>query len=395
MGANERSMYEDGRKGGVFVGILYRGNAWKKIEVGTQPRSSIPSSFEAMTTAKSGREKDGFNTRTLRFGKRVNDLPGPGYYHKSTSFVKTTGSMSCKGYSSGFLSKDRRFSSGYASSMQGVPGPGEYKSRTYLHIKDDKYFNRSTTTAVFSKSAENLVPHKKKANALKSKHTPGPGTYSISDAFGEGISNSSPALPRMSSISAFKSGTTRFGTKSMDGASPGQYTLPDSFKVDEKRYTSFKSSSGRQGEVFRKGKRKKARGGVVQTGVTSAILSRGKGEVIVRPGPGTYEVGAEDIDAHGVSSMGKYSSSFGKTTTDRFGKPVDPKVNRAVSPGPGAYSLGSAGKPGGTSSVFLSTTDRNASSGLYTSAKAPGPCWYKPNTIDRKSFHLNTKKRWM
>ena len=36
-----------------------------------------------------------------------------------------------------------------------------------------------------------------------------------------------------------------FGAKSNDGASVGQYTLPDGFKVKEQKYTTFKSSTGR------------------------------------------------------------------------------------------------------------------------------------------------------
>ena len=77
------------------MGNLKRGNAWERVE-GEHPKSSIPSSY--VTILLPYREKDGFNSRTTRFNKRNNDLPGPGYYHNPTSLVNNAGSMSCKGY---------------------------------------------------------------------------------------------------------------------------------------------------------------------------------------------------------------------------------------------------------------------------------------------------------
>ncbi len=114
------------------------------------------------------------------------------------------------------------------------------------------------------------------------------------------------------------------------------------------------------------------------------------------PGPGTYQVGVEDIDTSVRSKFGKYSSIFGKTATDRFGKPVVPKVDRSVSPGPGQYSNSDPdAKTHGAKSVFNSSTDRSASSGIYQLGAAPGPCLYNPGRVNKKTFHLNTKKRWM
>ena len=376
------------RKGGTFVGNLKRGNAWEKEE-GTHPQSSIPSSY--VTILLPYREKDGFNSRTTRFSKRSNELRGPGYYHNPTSFVNTTGSMSCKGYCSGFLSKDRRFGSKLGNASRYVPGPGEYAQRAGLHIKDDKYFNRSTTTAAFSKSVENLVPHKKKDT--KTKFTPGPGAYEYDNSFSL-AQNSSAALATKSSISAFKSSTKRFGAKSNDGASVGQYTLPDGFKVKEQKYTTFKSSTGRYHATDAKAPKDRLPNKDPQKAV---VVSQNELVNLPGPGPGTYEVGMEDIDTSVRMKFGKYSSIFGKTTcTDRFGKPVQPKVDRSISPGPGQYShSGRAVKSHGANSVFISSTDRSASSGIYQLGVAPGPCLYNPGRVDKKTFHLNTKKRWM
>ena len=369
------------RKGGTFVGNLKRGNAWERVE-GEQPKSSIPSSY--VTILLPYREKDGFNSRTTRFNKRNNDLPGPGYYHNPTSLVNNAGSMSCKGYCSGFLSKDSRFGSKLAQPSRYVPGPGEYNQRSGIHMKDDKYFNRSATTAAFSKSVENLVPHKKKDPATK--HTPGPGAYD----FLQGLSPQS-SLATKSSISAFKSSTKRFETKSHDGASVGQYTLPDTFKVKERKYTTFKSSTGRS-DRKQQGKQAPAK---LDKDPQKAVLKVANEQNLATgpgPGPGTYQVGDDSVRL----KFGKYSSIFGKTTTDRFGNPVKPKVDRSVSPGPGQYSHSDqmAGAKG-ANSAFISSTDRSASSGLYQLGVAPGPCKYNPGRVDKKTFHLNTKKRWM
>ena len=375
------------RKGGTFVGNLKRGNAWEKLE-GTQPHSSIPSSY--VTILLPYREKDGFNSRTTRFSKRTNTLPGPGFYHNPSSFVNTTGSMSCKGYCSGFLSKDRRFGSKLAVSRY-KPGPGEYEQRTGLGMKDDKYFNRSATTAAFSKSVENLVPHKKQDK--KTKQTPGPGAYEYA-SLSLGHSQSSVALPTNASVSSFKSSTRRFGTKSNSGASVGQYTLPDSFKVKEKKYTTFKSSIGRYPR-----EEKEKKDSLPHKNPQKAVAQQNEPlrSKLAAPGPGTYEVGVEDMDRSGKSKFGKHSSIFGKTDTDRFGKPVKAKVDRSISPGPGQYSHSDLMKTHGANSVFISSTDRSASSGIYSSGAAPGPCLYNPKEqrTNQKTFHLNTKKRWM
>ena len=375
------------------MGSLKRGNAWEKVD-GAHPKSSIPSSY--VTILLPYREKDGFNSRTTRFSKRNNDLPGPGYYHNPTSLVNNAGSMSCKGYCSGFLSKDRRFGSKLAQPSRYVPGPGEYNQRTGLHMSHDKYFNRSATTAAFSKSVENLVPHKKKDT--KTKHTPGPGAYDYENSFSVLLPQSS--LATKSSISAFKSSTKRFGSKSNDGASVGQYTLPDSFKVKERKYTTFKSSTGRYSSPE---KQQQGMNDAMATPLPDKDPQKAALRVqidqaigIPGPGPGTYEVGVEDIDTGAKTKFGKYSSIFGKTTTDRFGKPVQPKVDRSISPGPGQYSHATHMlSKKGANSAFISSTDRSASSGIYQLGVAPGPCKYNPGRVDRKTFHLNTKKRWM
>ncbi|QDZ22402.1 hypothetical protein HOP50_07g49410 [Chloropicon primus] len=376
------------RKGGTFVGNLKRGNAWERVE-GAHPKSSIPSSY--VTILLPYREKDGFNSRTTRFNKRNNDLPGPGYYHNPTTLVNNAGSMSCKGYCSGFLSKDTRFGTKLGHPSRYIPGPGEYNQRSGIHMKDDKYFNRSATTAAFSKSVENLVPHKKQAT----KFTPGPGAYDYLN----GLSPQS-SLATKSSISAFKSSTKRFGSKSSEGASVGQYTLPDSFTVKERKYTTFKSSTGRYSSP-EKGQQGKVVGSTkMNKDPEKAVLKVAVNEVNQRsgpgPGPGTYEIGVEDIDMSGKMKFGKYSSIFGKTATDRFGRPVQPKVGRSISPGPGQYAHSDhMVHAKGANSAFISSTDRSASSGIYQLGVAPGPCKYNPGRVDKKTFHLNTKKRWM
>jgi hypothetical protein len=207
------------------------------------------------------------------------------------------------------------------------------------------------------------------------------------------------ALPTNASVSSFKSSTKRFAAKSSDGASVGQYTLPDSFKVKEKKYTTFKSSIGR----YQKSQEKGTKDSLPHKDPQKAVVQQNEAVVkskLPAPGPGTYEVGVEDIDTSGKLKFGKYSSIFGKTDTDRFGKPVQAKVDRSISPGPGQYSYSNSDHikhQGGANSVFISSTDRSASSGMYTLGVAPGPCLYNPKEqrTNQQTFHLNTKKRWM
>ena len=161
--------------------------------------------------------------------------------------------------------------------------------------------------------------------------------------------------------------------------------------MKERKYTTFKSSTGRS-DRKQQGKQAPAK---LDKDPQKAVLKVANEQNLATgpgPGPGTYQVGDDSVRL----KFGKYSSIFGKTTTDRFGNPVKPKVDRSVSPGPGQYSHSDqmAGAKG-ANSVFISSTDRSASSGLYQLGVAPGPCKYNPGRVDKKTFHLNTKKRWM
>mmetsp|Transcript_18514 Transcript_18514/g.63093 ORF Transcript_18514/g.63093 Transcript_18514/m.63093 type:complete len:92 (-) Transcript_18514:61-336(-) len=90
---------------------------------------------------------------------------------------------------------------------------------------------------------------------------------------------------------------------------------------------------------------------------------------------------------------------FSRTALDRFGNPVDPRVARAHVPGPGTYEhddlVGTSGVSG--AAVFVSTTTRQIDKEMTFGAlgKPPGPAFYNPTVVDKKSFHLNGRKRWM
>jgi hypothetical protein len=63
--------------------------------------------------------------------RRQNELPGPGQYHKVPTLVRTTvdsGSVSRLGYSTGFVSKTKRFNDRVRDA---VPGPGAYQPPRY------------------------------------------------------------------------------------------------------------------------------------------------------------------------------------------------------------------------------------------------------------------------
>lgn len=60
-----------------------------------------------------------------------NELPGPGQYHKPPSLVRTqleSGSVSRLGYSTGFVSKAKRFDD---RARDAGPGPGAYQQPKY------------------------------------------------------------------------------------------------------------------------------------------------------------------------------------------------------------------------------------------------------------------------
>ncbi len=124
------------------------------------------------------------------------------------------------------------------------------------------------------------------------------------------------------------------------------------------------------------------------------------------PGPGHYEPYGGEA-ALSLERL-RHSSAFSRTSLDRFGRPVVPKAQHVPTPGPGAYAVppaglvaaasgGAAGASGATA-VFVSATARQSSlepGAGGTRVAVPGPAYYNPALPSRKSFNLNSARRWV
>jgi hypothetical protein len=59
--------------------------------------SKLPINTQTLSGANGRKEKNAFGGRTHRFSTEENPQPGPGYYHKATSYVRDSGSVSARG----------------------------------------------------------------------------------------------------------------------------------------------------------------------------------------------------------------------------------------------------------------------------------------------------------
>ena len=117
------------------------------------------------------------------------------------------------------------------------------------------------------------------------------------------------------------------------------------------------------------------------------------------PGPGSYGYGFDrDETAYRLllQRAGRSSAAFARTTDDRFGRSTLNRVKQLPAPGPGEYE-----KPGAltdnraVTGPFKSTSNRPDPNGNKADALPPGPAFYKPAVVGKKSFHLNAQKRFV
>lgn len=73
------------------------------------------------------------------------------------------------------------------------------------------------------------------------------------------------------------------------------------------------------------------------------------------------------------------------------------RVKEFTVPGPGEYSSipGALSGKRAVTGPFRSTSHRPDPSGQKAEALPPGPAFYKPATVGKKSFHLNAHKRFV
>lgn len=367
--------------GGRLTGMLKRGTT---RVVSTRAHSSIPSKYETIINV-GPKAKDGFSSRTTRFVETENDLPGPGNYHVEGTLETQSDSIGRKGYGSGFVSKDRRFPEG--ARFVG-PGPGAYHDPAKATIVS-KTFNRAPTSAVFAKKSENVGPPLEPKVAKRS--SPGPGEYNPSSIGSE-----------RTVYSNFRSRSSRFGagpSASRTVPAPGSYNVNE---ID----TSFRTQPGDHptAAFLDTAGRSQVEPGARTMVVGAPNIIYGDEEdtqaLVTSPGPGQYEYDQGNVGSRlAERQAGKTSSMFSRMQVDRFGVPIEPRVNRGCVPGPGAYeapgTIGTRGVSG--ASAFVSTTGREIDRIMTVGAlnKPPGPAFYNPIHVDKKSFHLNGRKLWM
>ncbi len=91
-------------------------------------------------------------------------------------------------------------------------------------------------------------------------------------------------------------------------------------------------------------------------------------------------------DQPDASSGSQPSRAFQGTGLDRFGRPVNPVVDRGSVPGPGTYTLAASDKPPKSlsSAAFISSSERFTEK----TEAVPGPAFYNPASSGKKSYHV-------
>lgn len=376
--------------GGHSKGAIKRGTN-RQLAPGVRGYSSIPSKYETIINV-GNKAPDGFACRTHRFDETENDLPGPGSYIQAGQgqMLIDSDSISKKGYGSGFVSKDRRFKR--QQEFFNVPGPGAYEgARVVLRHQEHKDFNRAGNTHMFMNKLTDVGPPLEPK--INKKEDPGPGEYNPDL---KGTTNYTEKFIS----SNFKSTSSRLGgdkeeklAKSMP--SPGSYNvniINTSFRPPKLPSAAFRDTSQRVDVTGVAGPSRK------NTGAPSIIYNDVDGlNLEANPGPGEYWYEKEDLSNRLLGGMaGRSSAAFSTTKTDRFGRPNEKRTSTMLTPGPGSYESKSGLNPNGTSGAFQSTSLRTDAFGQGNpSAMPPGPAFYHPAVNDKKSFHLNARKRWM
>ncbi|KAG3097207.1 hypothetical protein PC122_g4627 [Phytophthora cactorum] len=286
------------------VGTKPTGSVMRGAAVRRQPLpdpnmkvSSIPSKYETVLH-RDPNERNGFGNRTQRFGDCENELPGPGQYYKPPSLVRSTidsGSVSRLGYSTGFVSKSKRFNE---QVKQVVPGPGQYQPN-----RDDRQTqNKKHGMSSFANSP------KRSNNQSPSTSVPGPADYSAEQP--------SLAYSHNVSKSVFSSKTSRGWQIPTDIPAPGQYENPiqlgRSLRSNRSSHSVFKSSVKRLGS-----------------------------DASFTPGPGAYN--AEDAESalrYDQVARAHTSAAFRAGNTDRFGRlPGNIMTDGELGPGTSGYKM--------------------------------------------------------
>ncbi|ETP22796.1 hypothetical protein F441_03997 [Phytophthora nicotianae CJ01A1] len=340
------------------TGLVMRGAAARR-QASPDPNmkvSSIPSKYETVLH-RDPNERNGFGNRTQRFGDCENELPGPGHYYKPPSLVRSTidsGSVSRLGYSTGFVSKSKRFNE---QVKQVVPGPGQYQPN-----RDDRQTqNKKHGMSSFANTST------RSNNQNSNNYVPGPGDYNAEQP--------SLAYSQNVSKSVFSSKTSRGWQIPTEIPAPGQYENPiqlgRSLRSNRCPQSVFKSSVKRLGS-----------------------------DTYCTPGPGAYN--AEDAESalrYDRVARAHTSAAFRAGNIDRFGR-MPGKIVTDGELGPGTYEVSTLvdklAEKQGSASVFKSKTSRaEGMGGTFKKGSVPGPAFYHPESPEKRSHLLNANKKWL
>uniref|UniRef100_K3XAZ8 Uncharacterized protein n=1 Tax=Globisporangium ultimum (strain ATCC 200006 / CBS 805.95 / DAOM BR144) TaxID=431595 RepID=K3XAZ8_GLOUD len=269
-----------------------------------------------------------------------------------------SGSVSRLGYSTGFVSKTKRFSDRV---KEVVPGPGEYQPAR----ADRRPQNRKYGMSSFANTPKAFTSNQ----ATSAAEIPGPADYNTAQT--------SSTLAHNIARAAFSSKVTRGFAPSTDVAAPGQYDNPIQLSQ------SLRKQHGSPQSIFK------------------SVSKRLDSGATFTPGPGAYN--AEDAECalrYDWIAKAHTSAAFQAGNLDRFGR-MPGKATLDSELGPGSYKseslVDSLSKKAGSSNVFRSKTSRGEGFGGHAqkSGDAPGPAFYHPSTPDRRSHLLNANKKWL
>ncbi|GMF64587.1 unnamed protein product [Phytophthora lilii] len=349
-----------------------------------QKVSSIPSKYETVLH-RDPNERNGFGNRTLRFGDcevcltlvwcerfqeerqlcclltyfaLQNELPGPGQYYKPPSLVRSTvdsGSVSRLGYSTGFVSKSKRFNE---QVKLVVPGPGQYQPNSSnqspnASVPGPADYNAAQPSSTYSHNVSKSVFSSKTSRGWNiPTEIPAPGQYENPIQIGQSL--------RRSPQSIFKSGVKRLGSDATFTPGPGAYNAEDAesalrYDLVAKAHTSAAFHTGNTdrfgrlpGKITTDGELGKCNS---RTCHDNAIVTDTCKKMVCCTGPGTYEV---------------------PTLVDKLSEKQ------------------------GSASVFKSKTSRNEGIvGKAQKGTVPGPAFYHPASPEKRSHLLNANKKWL
>ncbi|TPX64668.1 hypothetical protein SpCBS45565_g05692 [Spizellomyces sp. 'palustris'] len=351
---------------------------------------SIPTKFQ--TFHFDDREEKGFNSTAPRFNKRLDELPGPGYYRsKPNEELGVGGSFSQKGYGVGFISKSKRFHKPPTDLETSLPihgNPTKYNPRepTYSHSVTHNPSPAFRSPIVPPPPSSAIMPS---WGARFDRPTPGPGYYAPERTprraqAGPGAGDGGGA-EEAGARSAFVSRSKRSAINEA-GSMPGKDAPPPgAYVVQEETIAKHVPAA-------------------VAAFKATARPNLTSKQTVNNPGPGAYNLQPPPDQSSHIRRRPGPPLSIAPIPP----RPATPLSNHVsipgsnvppiANPGPGRYDLAAAAdiilrKAPSLNAAFVSSSPRFGTD--PDGRNRPGPGFYKPIDAGRmRSFHLNLESRW-